>query len=44
MKLTHQQALTGGVVLLIAGSWLLHEAYEGHGKRRPWALSFLPGS
>lgn len=44
MKLTHQQALTGGILCVVLGSYLLHNAYESRGKRRPWALSFLPGA
>ncbi len=36
-------ALWGGVALLVAGSLLLHDAYEGRGVRRPWASRLLPG-
>lgn len=32
-----------GIALLTAGSWLLHEAYEGRGVSRPWATRLLPG-
>jgi hypothetical protein len=28
---------------LAMGSWLMWDAYDGRGKRRPWALSLLPG-
>jgi hypothetical protein len=28
---------------LALGSWLMWDAYDGRGKRRPWALSLLPG-
>lgn len=41
--MTRQQKAAAGVVLVIAGAWLLHEAYEGAGKPRPFALKFLPG-
>lgn len=44
MKLTHHQALAGGIAAVVLGSYLLHNAYEQRGKRRPWALSFLPGA
>lgn len=36
-------ALWGGIALLIAGSWLLYDAYEGRGRQRPFAVRFLPG-
>lgn len=29
--------------LLTLGSWLMWDAYDGRGRRRPWALSLLPG-
>lgn len=28
---------------LAMGSWLMWDAYDARGKRRPWALSLLPG-
>lgn len=37
------QAVTVGVVLTAAGSWLLFEGYELSGRARPWLLRFLPG-
>jgi len=40
---TRQQRITTGVAALVAGAWLLHTAYEGSGKPRPFALRFLPG-
>lgn len=33
-----------GAVMIIAGAYLLHEAYEGRGTSRPFALRFLPGA
>jgi len=38
-----QRALYGGVACLVAGSWLLHQAYEARGRTRPWFARFLPG-
>ncbi|HET9690993.1 MAG TPA: hypothetical protein VFP61_07555 [Acidimicrobiales bacterium] len=35
-------ALWGGIVALILGAWLLHQAYEARGISRPFALKFLP--
>lgn len=32
-----------GATLLITGAYLLYEAYEKRGRRRPFALRFLPG-
>lgn len=34
----------GGVVALVAGSWLLWQAYEARGRQRPYALKWLPGA
>lgn len=42
--MTAQQKVTAGVALLVAGSWLLHEGYEGSGRRRPWLTKWLPGA
>lgn len=33
-----------GVAALVAGSLLLHDAFEGRGKSRPWATKLLPGA
>lgn len=30
--------------LLLAGAWLLHDAYENRGRQRPFVLRFLPAS
>jgi hypothetical protein len=31
-----------GVVLILAGAYCLHDAYEGRGRQRPLPLRFLP--
>jgi protein-tyrosine phosphatase len=36
-------ALVLGAVLLVAGTYCLYDAYDARGKRRPFALHFLPG-
>lgn len=30
-----------GVALFLAGAWLIHDAYEGRGKNRPFAASLI---
>jgi hypothetical protein len=40
---TRQQRIAAGAAAMVAGAWLLHTAYEGSGKPRPFALRFLPG-
>lgn len=37
-------ALYGGVLCIVAGSLLLHQAYEARGRNRPWAIRLLPGA
>lgn len=38
-----QLELLVGVALFAFGAWLIHEAYEGRGRRTPWPLSvFAP--
>lgn len=37
-------ALLGGIVLLVAGSVLLYDAYEARGRTRPWIAKLLPGA
>jgi hypothetical protein len=32
-----------GVLLVIAGAYCLHDAYENRGRSRPFAMRFLPG-
>jgi hypothetical protein len=32
-----------GALCLAAGSWLIWDAYDGRGRKRPWALHLLPG-
>lgn len=36
-------ALVAGAVCIIAGSWLLYDAYEHRGRTRPFVLRLLPG-
>lgn len=33
----------GGYAAVALGSWLLWQAYEARGRRRPFAAKFLPG-
>jgi hypothetical protein len=40
---TRQQRAAAGAAAVVLGAWLLHTAYEGAGKPRPFALRFLPG-
>lgn len=35
-------ALFGGAACMILGAWMLHDAYEKRGRRRPFVASFLP--
>lgn len=41
--MNRQQKAAAGAVCIVLGAWLLHEAYEGSGRPRPFALRFLPG-
>ena len=43
MKLTVHAQTAAGLALVVAGAWIVHEAWEGHGRRRPFLLRFLPG-
>lgn len=36
-------AQAAGVLLIVAGAWCLYDAYEGRGRKRPFAAKFLPG-
>lgn len=36
-------ALLLGVACLVAGSYLVYDAYEGRGVTRPFVVRFLPG-
>lgn len=36
-------AIWAGTLFILAGAYLLHEAYEARGQSRPFALRFLPG-
>ena len=42
--LSRRTCLVGGIVAIVSGSVLLHLAYEGSGKSRPWGLKLLPGA
>lgn len=33
-----------GVAFVVAGSWLLYDAYEARGRTRPFAFKWLPGA
>jgi|GEM_PF-1795743 len=37
----HHTAVLLGLALTAAGAWVLYDAYEGHGKSRPFFLRFL---
>lgn len=37
-------SLLGGLALVVAGAFLLRDAYERRGKSRPWALRLVPGA
>lgn len=41
--MSHQQEVLAGAALIVAGSWVLYQAYEGSGRRRPWWTKVLPG-
>ncbi len=41
--MNRQQKIYAGCTALIVGAWWLHEAFEGSGRPRPFALRFLPG-
>jgi hypothetical protein len=38
-----QQQIYAGCGAVIVGAWLLHQAFEGAGKPRPFWARFLPG-
>ncbi|MDA8391771.1 MAG: hypothetical protein M0Z87_03020 [Actinomycetota bacterium] len=37
-------ALWGGIALTVAGSYLVYDAYEHRGRKRPWLLRILPSA
>jgi hypothetical protein len=39
---SHRVELTLGVALFVASTWLIWDAYEGRGRRRPFPARFLP--
>jgi hypothetical protein len=40
---TREQKVVAGCSALITGAWLLHQAFEGAGRPRPFWARFLPG-
>jgi hypothetical protein len=32
-----------GIACVVAGSWLLYDAYEARGRSKPWVAKLLPG-
>lgn len=36
-------ALAAGIAMVVAGAFLLTDAYERRGRRRPFVMRFLPG-
>lgn len=40
----HQQTVAAGVGAVILGSWLLYEAFEGSGRKRPFWARFVPSA
>lgn len=39
-----QTALLAGACMVVAGSFLLYDAYEGRGRQRPWGMKWIPGA
>lgn len=42
MRLDRRARVAAGIALAVAGAYLVHSAYEGAGRRRPFALRLLP--
>lgn len=42
MKMDRHTQTAAGIALVIGGMWLVHEAWEGRGKSRPFLLRVLP--
>lgn len=40
----HRVAQAAGVACVVIGAWLLYDAYDRRGRRRPFALKLLPGA
>jgi hypothetical protein len=40
----HSQKVATGAALIIAGSVLLYQTYDGAGRKRPLWVKFLPGA
>jgi hypothetical protein len=43
VKLTSNAQTAAGVALIVAGAYVIREAWEGRGRHRPFLLRFLPG-
>ena len=43
MNIPRPWALWGGIIAVIIGAYLLHNAYEARGLSRPFWTKFLPG-
>jgi hypothetical protein len=39
-----QHAVLAGVACIVAGSWLLYDAYDARGHRKPFWMKLLPGA
>lgn len=37
-------ALIGGLLMAAGGAWLLTQAYDARGRKRPWLLRLVPGA
>lgn len=42
--MSHHQTVLAGAACIAAGSWLLWQAYEGTGRKRPFWVKLLPGA
>lgn len=43
MRLDRATQTVAGLAIVVGGMWVLHEAWEGSGKHRPFWLRILPG-
>jgi hypothetical protein len=43
VKLSRNAQTLAGFVLMVAGAYAVHEAWEGSGSKRPFLLRLLPG-
>lgn len=42
MRLDRTTQTAGGLALVIGGMWVIHQAWEGRGHKRPFWLHVLP--